>query len=265
MKLVSLNVAFFERNNAKLVDFLKTQNADILCLQEVIKKIDDNVDLDFISKDTIDESSLALKQSFFAPIWVLSKFEKDNFHGKERFIFDLGGKVEFGNYIKSKDEILKGQNIFVQNHFTYVTDWSKWPEEDYRAVQVVDLDINGKKLRLLNYHGIWSKDKMGTDKTKRACEVIKSLALEVDYPSIITGDFNLFPNTESISLFNPELTSLIDQYNINTTRPETNELSDKQRNVVDYIFVSRGVKVNNFEVVQSDVSDHLPLVLDFEI
>ena len=79
------------------------------------------------------------------------------------------------------------------------------------------------------------------------------------------GDFNLFPNTESISLFKPELTSLIDQYNINSTRPATNELSDKQRNVVDYIFVSRGVKVNNFEVIQSDVSDHLPLVLDFEI
>ena len=64
MKLVSLNVAFFERNNDKLVDFLKTQKADILCLQEVIKKIDDGVDLDFISKDAIDEVSSDLKQSF---------------------------------------------------------------------------------------------------------------------------------------------------------------------------------------------------------
>ena len=265
MKLVSLNVALFERNNAKLADFLKNQNADILSLQEVVKKIDHGVDLDFVSKDVIDESSLNLKQFFFAPIWVLSKFEKTNFHGKEHFVFDLGGKVEFGNYIKSKYKILKGQNVFVQNHFTYVTDWSKWPEEDYRAVQVVDLDIGGKKIRLLNYHGIWSKDKMETDKTKRACEIIKSLALEVDYPSIITGDFNLFPNTESISLFKPELISLIDQYNINTTRPATNELSDKQRNAVDYIFISHGIKVNNFEIIQSDVSDHLPLVLDFEI
>lgn len=54
------------------------------------------------------------------------------------FIFGVGGKVEFGNYIKTKYEITKGQNIFVQNHFAYVTDWSKWPEEDYRAVQRVN-------------------------------------------------------------------------------------------------------------------------------
>jgi len=265
MKLISLNVALFEKNNAKLGDFLKFQRADFLSLQEVTKRIDDTTDQDLISKDIIDITSPELTQSFFAPVWVLSKFEKTNFHGKKHFLIDLGGKAEFGNYVKTKFEIVRGQNIFIQNHFTYVTDWSKWPDEDCRAVQVVDLDLNGKKLRLLNYHGIWSKDKKGNDKTKTACEAIKAVALETTYPVIITGDFNLFPDTESISVFQPELRNLANEFNIKTTRRFTNELSGKSRNVVDYIFVSKGVKVNNFQVLNNNVSDHLPLVFDFEI
>ena len=192
-------------------------------------------------------------------------FEKTNFHGHEHFFFDLGGKAEFGNYVRTKYKITKGQNIFVQNHFTYITDWSKWPEEDYRAVQVVDLDINGKELRLLNYHGIWSQDKHGNDKTKQACALIHKMALEVDYPAIICGDFNLFPDTASMTIFSNDFISLVDRYNINTTRPSSNELSDKNRNIIDYIFVSKGIKINNFEVIQTEASDHLPLVLDFEL
>lgn len=265
MKLISLNIAAFEKNNTKLSQFLTEQNADFLLLQEVVRGIDDSVNPELLPIKHIDDATANLSNSFFSPNWVLSKIELNNFHKKDYFLIDFGGKVEFGNYIKTRYKINKGQNIFVQNHLTYITDWSKWPEEDYRAVQVSDLDIKGKKLRLLNYHGIWSKDKMGTNKTLDACKAVKRLALEVEFPSIIVGDFNLFPNTPSISLFKPELISLVDQYDIRSTRPASNELNDKPRNVVDYIFVTKEIKVNNFEVLNSDVSDHLPLVLDFEL
>jgi endonuclease/exonuclease/phosphatase family metal-dependent hydrolase len=265
MKLLSLNVALFEKNNKQLSDFLSQENADILMLQEVVKRVDESAEQDFISKDAIDLVSSHLKHSFYAPVWVLSNFEKNDFHGYDHFKFDLGGKVEFGNYLKSKFEITSGENIFVQNHFCYTKDWSKWPEEDSRAVQISDTIIDNKKLRLLNYHGIWSKDKFGNAKTQRACEIIKAKALEFDGPSIICGDFNLFPDTKSMNVFENDFISLVDQYNIKTTRPHTNELSDKERNVVDYVLVSKGIKVNDFRVINSDVSDHLPLVLDFDL
>lgn len=265
MKLISFNIAAFEKNNIKLSNFFKEQNADVILLQEVVRSIDNSANPELLPIDHINESTINLPNSFFAPNWVLSKIELNNFHKKDHFLIDFGGKVEFGNYTKTRYKIKKGQNIFVQNHLTYITDWSKWPEEDYRAVQVSDLEIEDKKLRLLNYHGIWSKDKMGTQKTLEACKKIKQLALEVEYPAIIVGDFNLFPNTPSIALFKPELTSLVDQYNIKTTRPTSNELNDKPRNVVDYIFVTKDIKVNDFKVLNSDVSDHLPLILDFDL
>lgn len=170
MKLISLNVALFETNNEKLKTFLEKEKPDIICFQEVTKKIDSSANPDLISKDSIESSTPKLKFDFFAPIWALSQFEEFNFHSKGHFVFELGGQVEFGNYMRSKYPILKGQNIFVQNHFSYITDWSNWPAEDYRAVELVDLDLKTTKLRLLNYHGIWTRNKQGNEQTKQACQ-----------------------------------------------------------------------------------------------
>ena len=189
----------------------------------------------------------------------------EGFHGHDAFHFDLEGLAEMGNYTKSKFKITKGQNIFLQNHFTYTTDRSKWPDEDYRAVLVTDLKIGNKQLRVLNYHGIWTRDKQGNEKTLKACKMINNLALEAESEVVICGDFNLFPDTPSMKLFNKNYTSLVDKFNVKTTRPSSNELSKLERNVVDYIWVSKGIKINSFEVVLNDISDHLPLVLNFEI
>ncbi len=264
MKLLSLNVALFEKNNEKLKEFLGLNNFDIICLQEITKRVDKKADSDFVTKNIVDSSLIKLTNSFYSPTWVLSKFEKADFHGEKFFSFDMGGNVEFGQYIKSVFPISKGQNIFVQNSFSYVTDWSKWPDEDYRAVQVTDLQLKNTKLRVLNYHGIWSKDKQGTNKTIEACKKINKLAGEVSYPSIICGDFNLFPNTSSMRVFNDHI-NLLNKYNIQTTRPESNELNSVHRNVVDYILVSDSIKVQDFQVINTDISDHLPLMLEFEI
>lgn len=264
MKLISLNVALFESNNEKLSSFIESSNADILCLQEVTKRVDDETNSAFISLDSIDTASPGLRSSFFAPIWTLKTFDKSDFHGEEHFQFDLGGLAEFGQYIRSRYPITKAQNIFVQNHFSYITDWSNWPAEDYRAVQVTDIELENTHLRILNYHGIWSKDKKGTELTKQACETINSLANEVECPSIICGDFNLFPDTESMAVFSNHQ-NLLNEYEIRSTRPSSNELNNQSRNVVDYILVSDGIKVNDFQVIDSDVSDHLPLMLDFEL
>ncbi len=267
MRLLSLNVALFETNNDLLSGFLAKQNPDILCLQEISEKIDHTVNPDYVSKDCIDSAANNLKYSFFGPTWIIKDFHKKNFHQKASFDFDFGGFIKSGNYIRSRFRIIKKSNVFVEgkSHFK-VIDWSTWPEKQSKAVQVVDLELpDSKKLQVLNYHGIWTKEKIGNAQTLNACKKILNLAKEADYPTIIAGDFNLFPDTPSMQVFYNDFISLVDKYQISTTRPQTNELSNLQRNVVDYVLVSKNIKVNSFEVLSSDVSDHLPLVVDFEI
>ena len=84
-------------------------------------------------------------------------------------------------------------------------------------------------------------------------------------PTIVVGDFNLHPESESIQLLNKKLTNLIEKYNIKTTRPTVKDGLDVGDSVDEYIFVNDKIKVNSFEVKQNKVSDHYPVILDFEI
>lgn len=268
MKLLSLNVALFETNNDLLLKFLSKQELDILCLQEVAEKIDESVNPDFVSKDHIDKATLNLTHSFFGPTLMAHDFHLKNFHQKENFDYDFGGFLTAGNYLKSKFKIIQKSNVFVKGSLSQIeiTDWSSWPEGQIKAVQVVDLELlNSKKLRVINYHGIWTREKIGNAETLKACEKILFLAKETKGPTIIVGDFNLFPDTLSMQVFYDDFISLVDNYHISTTRPNSNELSNLKRNVVDYILVTKDIKVNSFTVLDSDVSDHLPLILDFEV
>ena len=265
MKLICLNVALFEANNNLVSSFLKKQHADFICLQEITRGLENSVDKKYISKDAVDKTTPNLNHFFFGPNSIMGNFEQINFHGKEVYKFEFGGLMEFGNYTKSKYKIVKAQTIFVQNSFTFTTDQSNWPDEDYRSVLITDHSIEGKALRILNYHGVWTRNKLGNEKSLIANKIINDLALQAKGAVIICGDFNLFPHTSSMKLFEKNFTSLVDVHNIKTTRPSTNELHHVGRNVVDYIWISKGVKVKDFRVIESHVSDHLPLILDFKL
>lgn len=264
MKLLTLNVALFESNNSKLSPFLKKEQPDIACFQEVTRGLDNKADERFISKNAIDEGTSNLRQSFFGPTNVFGEVRMKDFHGKENFYFDPKGLLEMGNYTKTGFEITKAQSIFLEGNFTYNTSHDTWPGEQSRAILVTDLLSDGKKLRIINYHGIWTSDKKGNTKTLLACKEILNVAKKFEGSVIICGDFNLFPDTPSMKVFTEDFVSLVDKFNIQSTRPSTNELNSN-RNVVDYVFVSKTIKVRGFKVYDNDVSDHLPLVLDFEI
>jgi len=268
VKLISLNVSLFDENNEKLIHFLATERPDIVCLQEVSRKVDESAFDIFISKASIDNATLELSYSFFAPNWALRDFRQPNFHGKEFFEYDFGGLIEYGNYVKSRFKIISGKSVFVQGNFSYIVDWesfTKHPGEEPRTVEVTDLQIDTKNVRFLNYHGIWSKDKKGTDRTESASKHLLQIASEIAYPTIICGDFNLFPDTNSIKILETRFRSLVDEFNIMHTRPKSNELSGLKRNVVDYIFVDKDISVKKFEVINTDTSDHFPLLVEFQI
>ena len=83
---------------------------------------------------------------------------------------------------------------------------------------------------------------------------------------ILCGDFNLMPETESIKMLGEAMRDLIKDYKITNTR---NEISWKTYNnkqyFADFTFVSKDINVLNFEVPYNEVSDHLPMILEFEL
>jgi endonuclease/exonuclease/phosphatase family metal-dependent hydrolase len=259
MKLLCLNVSAFEETNNKLRQFFQKNAYDIICLQEVTRKVQSHAKDSYETKPIIDSQTPQLTNSFYSPNCIMESFVKPGFSA-------FGGQMDFGLYTKTLHRVKKAEQIYVQNNYAYISDWSNWPEEDYRSFQVVDIETDNKNnLRVINYHGIWTRDKLGTDLALQACEMIVNKATEKQYPTIICGDFNLFPETDAMKIFDSNFINLSNEHNIRSTRPPSNELDSEPRNVVDYIIVSKDIEVTNFGVLHEEVSDHLPLVLEFDL
>lgn len=50
-----------------------------------------------------------------------------------------------------------------------------------------------------------------------------------------------------------------------TTRPDFNDTLETGNSIVDYVFVNDQIKVKDFKVIQTNISDHFPLLLEFEL
>lgn len=266
MKIISLNIAAFntatfEDNNKEVVEYLSEQDADILCLQEVARALDKNAKEKFRSKELIDEKlGQRYPYRFYAPFWAIDHFKKSDIYTEQ-----CGGLIDLGNYILSKYPITKGEAFFPQAPYTYITSWENWPEVEYKNFISAQIQIGEKSVQIVNYHGLWTRDKLGNEHTKKGCQMILEETNNNETPIIIVGDFNLFQTTESMKILTDAYTDLVHEYGYKTTRPKTNELAEMKNNVVDYALVNDRVKVTDFLVDDNDVSDHLPLILDFEI
>lgn len=259
MKLFNLNIGIKLDNNKEVIELVKKENADICSFQEAMNAVDDSCYEMFKSKNKLVEIE-NYKYNHFAPLFIADGITKNNV-----VVRDFGGKAEQGSLILSKYNIKESYNEFYYNEYKYEYDATYFKELDWsRSIENLILDIDGKHLQIINVHGIWNKDKIGDDRTINQSKFILS-KIRKDIPVIVVGDFNLLPNTDSIKLLNKELINLIDKYNIRTTRPEFDDGLDKGNIVCDYIFVNDKVKVNDFRVLNSLVSDHLPLILEFDI
>jgi len=131
--------------------------------------------------------------------------------------------------------------------------------------QFVKFEKNGEKYFIGNIHGIW----MPGPKVDAPGRIEQSNRLNNEFKKhsgkkILCGDFNLKPETESVAMLGSEMRNLIKEYGIKTTRnryyPDMEKYGDY---IADYAFVSPAVRVGDFKVPMNEISDHLPLVLEF--
>jgi len=263
MILISFNIGIKIDNSKEIGNFIKDQDPDIVAFQEIMRHFDDKVFNTYKSKEHIEEIiGKKLPFSFFGPQWISDAMRKNG----EKYR-DFNGFVEQGNEIITKFPILNATNEFFHRDYSLELDWTNFHTEDHpRSVQVAELDV-GKRLQILNLHGLYSKDKKDSARTLNQCKYVIKAAKRKDIPTIIVGDFNLLPDTESMKIIDKEFRNLITEYNITSTVPDHDHgtESKKGRFVMDYIFVNEKIKVNNFEVIDTNISDHLPLLLDFDI
>ena len=84
--------------------------------------------------------------------------------------------------------------------------------------------------------------------------------MKTDKPFVVAGDFNMLWGEREIDMF----LAATGLQSANTGRLPTYPSKNPHRHL-DFILYSQGVRVVDFHVPQVSLSDHLPLVVDFDV
>lgn len=235
-----------------MVDFFHkySSNTDIFCFQEVYKN---------------EEGIRQLNSEKIVTFDLVSDILKDH----DGYFEDY---VAPGDYDKQGLAVFLRKNIEVKNRgelFVYnppdmsISDSN--PHTLWRNLQYLECNRGGKEFIVANFHGLFDtatkSHKDDTPDRLKQSQRVKAWLDKYNYPKILCGDFNLWPNTESMQILEEGMRNLIKEYNIKSTRSAFFNFPNK---FADYILVSSNIDVIDFKILDEKVSDHLPLYLEFE-
>jgi len=256
MKLVTLNTWGGRAGKDLLLSFFRSHkdDVDIFCLQEVFAAQYDGFDKQLTANQKLDVS-MFMNQGMQDIRDTLGDEYATLYHPH---FHDLFGLMMVS---KQKYPILENGDIFVHKHKGYVS------ENDIanhaRNIQHAKMDINGKLVTVINFHGLWNgKGKTDSEERIQQSKNIVSFLKGVKGEIILVGDFNLRPDTESLALLEATgLRNMITEYGITSTRTSYYK---KEETFADYVLVTDGIDVTDFKVLPDEVSDHSALLLEFE-
>lgn len=225
-----------------LLEFIRLyRHVDIFCFQEVYHNAPNKI--------STDDRKVHL--NIFSELQALLVDHKPLFHPVVEGVYGIC------MFIKKEIDLVEAGEITIFENPHYQ---GKGPSHS-RNLQWAKCRMNGQEHSILNVHGLWN-GKGKTDCPERILQSkkIREFMDTLGTPKIICGDFNLRPDTESLKMIEKGMNNLIQLYNVTSTRTS---FYNKPEKFADYIFTSPEIKVNHFEALKDEVSDHSPLLLDF--
>ena len=132
----------------------------------------------------------------------------------------------------------------------------------------VQLEKDGKTINCINTHLAWGPTPEDEQYKLDEAKILVDYMKNVSKPFVLSGDFNVTPDSQIVEWFDAMATYLITEYRItNTLNPNVHraKILFPQGLAVDYIYISKDIKVDNFEVITEDLSDHFGLKTKIEI
>lgn len=249
MKLISLNT-WGCRVEEVLLKYIQQQSetVDIFCLQEILKGGVGKTGRDEVKSGFEDVSKILSDYTGY-----FFEYGEKNYYGETSV--DLSSKFGIACFVRNslRQELIEGIQLYDLEQ--------KWNDYSGRFTAGVALAIKVEGYVIVNVHGLWQGSiKTDTEAKIEQSKKILELANKVDGKKIICGDFNMLPDTKSIQMLGSEYVDLIKEYGIESTR---SSLYPKELRYADYIFTDKNIIVNDFLVPDLNISDHLPLLLDF--
>lgn len=267
LRVVHWNVGRFtewKRNNnkgsktrLKMLDLIKEQNADVLCLQEF-----------FHSRDSVYYNNLN---------YVMKELGYPNFY----YSWDNDGHLQWvGQVIFSRlpivdsgliryprpsipESLLYADILFNKDTIRFYTTHLQsvqFRKKDFETIEQIKKTDEGM---VQNSRTIFGKLRRGMMYRKLQADVVKDVISNSPHPFVLTGDFNDVPN--SYTYFTIKGNDLQDAFlksGFGVGRTYT-DIAPTLR--IDYIFTTKNISIKQFNRVDKVYSDHHMLVADIKL
>lgn len=227
MKVLSWNI-WVDCNFDQLKEFLKAADADVISLQEVL---DNDPERDVIGFLT----GLGYQHVF--------AMTEHSWGGKD---------YRIGPALFTKLPIVNSETFLID-------------KKDERKAAHMELDIDGNTLHVFGTHLMHTHQKPSEQQEEEVAMLIKKLPQD---HVIVMGDFNATPESATIQAMkkvlvdtDPSSTSTWSLYPEGCVTCQPQAVDTR----LDYIFTSKDLKTNSFEVGDSKASDHLPISVNIEV
>lgn len=269
---VPQSASHYEKNLLGIADTIKRRNADIVFLQEI----------DFYAARSHHQDQLSflrantqLKNSARALSWQANYVPHPLSHLSAHF-----GKVYSGGGILSRWPILENKVYLLEKPKSKA--WWYNLFYLYRYIQVVTIDIMGKKIKVANLHLEAFDSQNKNEQAQFLMKLVKSEKFD-----ILAGDFNTLPLgalkrsgfTNPLDDYDydktPEILKEIDMDEVvDATTYQMNENlwftfpSDRPDRRLDYIYYAKEWNLLNKEITypsRPEISDHLPVSASFKL
>jgi endonuclease/exonuclease/phosphatase family metal-dependent hydrolase len=241
IRLLQWNV-WYKEDIEKIGATIKTVNPDIACLQELTIGFQESHPdtIAYLSAELGDFASFHEEMSLVAKPWVLVNAIFSRFPlGMQRKAW-INETIASGEY-----------------------------DDEYRSYIETTLEIEGKSLKVANVHMSYTKGFIETERKKQETDKLYELIKDHDENFLLLGDLNALPDSFTIETLLKKLENAGPDFNEKTwtTKPFVSE--DFEATSLDwrldYIFKTPDIKVVSAEVVETDASDHLPILITIEI
>lgn len=270
MKILSLNLWNGGKFLSEIIKFLGKEQPDICLLQEVYDGHLDEI-LAHRRARGLDDSV----EDRFRTVEILSQeFPQYNFAFDQVYLDTRPeeGDINEGSLLMSNLPILEHQSCFFDEPYGPRDHDHNYDYENYpSALQKVVVKTPAGNLTLLNVHGPWNLNG-GIDNLRRL-NMQRVILENLGNKTIIAGDFNVRPDTETIrgieqklkNVFTEEIASGDIRCTFNLQYKDLVKNPGFASAVVDFVFVSPEIGVLSKRVPDDNVSDHLPLVVEVDL
>ena len=252
IKIISLNLWWGGHLFPAIIDFLKAEDPDIVALQEVYNS---------------DNPSLADNYRSMEKLRAALNYTHSD--SAEAYQESLpAGKVPHGNAVLSKFPITERSMSYLAEPTAENIEYQDIPEHwpiTPAPLQYVEIETPSGKLNVFNMHGVWDMD--GDNYSQRRQRMSQVMIAETSGKAhvILTGDSNAKPSNQAMRNLEAHLQPVFGDELVSTFNMKRKDNPGYATAAVDLMYVSSDVKIVSRTCPQVDISDHLPLVVTFEL